>query len=154
MDRSPVLSRLGALMGEWEMRAEVGGHTVAGARALFEWLEDGAFAVQRAYPGPPVPDMPAAWVENSPLPTTLIIGLDDTAESFTVLYSDARGVSRVYLMTFDGSLWTMHRDAAGFHQRFTATLSDDGKTIAGRWEGSADGSAWDLDFHVTYTKIA
>jgi hypothetical protein len=149
-----VLRRLDVLVGEWEMSAEVDGHTVAGARAVFEWLEDGAYAVQRADPGPPVPDMPAEWVENSPLPTKLIIGLDDTAETFTVLYSDARGVSRVYTMTFDGSVWTMHRAAPGFHQRFTGNLSEDGKSITARWEGSADGTAWDLDFHVTYTKVA
>jgi hypothetical protein len=75
-------------MGVWEMSVETGGHTIAGARAVFEWLEDGAFAVQRAYPGPPTPDMPAVWIENSPLPTKLIIGLDDTAESFTGTLSD------------------------------------------------------------------
>lgn len=154
MNRSPVLRRLDALMGEWEMSVEVGRHTVAGARAVFEWLEDGAFAVQRAYSGPPTPDVPDAWSENAPLRTTMIIGLDDVAESFTALYSDARGVSRVYSMTLDGSVWTMHRAAPGFHQRFTGTLSDDGKTITARWEGSADGSAWELDFHITYVKIA
>ena len=153
MDRSPVLRRLDALIGEWEMQAVINGQTVAGARMLFEWIEDGAFVAQRAYPGPPLPNLPTAWAENSPLPTTVLIGLDDTAETFTMLYSDARGVLRVYAMTLADNLWTMHRAAVNFHQRFTATLSENGKTIAGRWEGSADGTAWDLDFEVTYSKI-
>lgn len=153
MDRSPVLRRLDALIGEWEMSVQTGGLSFGGARAVFEWLEDGAFVVQRAYSGPPSPDIPAVWRDNSPLPTVSIIGLDDTAETFTVLYSDARGVSRVYTMTFDGTLWTQHRAAPGFHQRFSGTLSDDAKTITAHWEGSPDGTTWTLDFNLTYTKL-
>jgi hypothetical protein len=153
MQRSPVLRRLDALIGEWEMAAEFGGVVFSGARTVFEWHEDGAFVVQRAFPGPLPPDVPASLVENSPLPVVTIIGLDDTAEAFTMLYSDARGVSRVYTMTLDGTEWTIHRAAPGFHQRFLGTLSDDGKTITARWEGSADGDTWKLDFPVTYTRV-
>jgi hypothetical protein len=154
MNRSTVLRRLDALVGEWEMAAVIGGVTIAVARTVFEWIEDGAFLAQRAHPGPRTPDMPQEWIDNSPFPVTTIIGLDDTAESFTALYSDARGVSRVYTMTLEGNLWTMHRAAPGFHQRFFGTFSDDGKTITARWEGSREGESWELDFHLSYTKLA
>ena len=60
---------------------------------------------------------------------TTIIGLDDFTERFCYVYSDARGVSRVYEMSFD-----------------------DGNTIVARWEKSRDGSSWELDFELTYTK--
>jgi hypothetical protein len=152
MNRSPVLRRLDALVGDWEMRAVFGEHTLS-AHVAFEWIEDGAFLAQRASSGPVPPDTPRELIENSPLPTLQIIGLDDTAESFTALYSDARGVSRVYTMTFDGTVWTMHRAAPGFHQRFTGTLSDDGKTISAHWDLSRDGESWDLDFNLTFTRL-
>ena len=47
----------------------------------------------------------------------------------------------------------MWREAPGFFQRFTGTFSDDNNTITGRWEGSRDGSNWEPDFDMTYTKV-
>jgi hypothetical protein len=41
----------------------------------------------------------------------------------------------------------------GFFQRFTGTFSTDRRTITGGWEGSRDGSSWEPDFDVTYTKV-
>jgi len=38
-------------------------------------------------------------------------------------------------------------------QRFTGTFSADGKIIEGRWETSRDGSSWEHDFDLTYTKV-
>jgi hypothetical protein len=37
-------------------------------------------------------------------------------------------------------------------QRFSATISDDGNTISGRWEKSPDGRTWETDFDLTYRK--
>ena len=151
MNRNPVLSRLDVLVGEWEMTVKLGDVTFGGARTTFEWLEDGAFLVQRAHPGPPDPNIPEVWRQNSPLPTTAIIGLDDTAESFTMLYADARDVFRVYTMTFADNLWTIHRAAPNFHQRFTGTL--DGDVVTAQWDSSPDGETWALDFHLNYTRL-
>lgn len=151
MDRSPLLSRLEPLIGTWEMTITAGDSTFGGARLVTEWLESGAYLIQRTAPGAPDPAMPAIWRDNSPLPTVTVIGLDDTAETFTALYSDARGVSRVYAMTLADGVWTLHRAAPGFNQRFRATLAPD--TIAGAWEMSTDGTTWNVDFHLTYTRL-
>ena len=40
-----------------------------------------------------------------------------------------------------------------FAQRYTGTFSDDGTTIAGRWEIAHDGSTWEHDFDLTYTRM-
>jgi hypothetical protein len=149
---NPVLRRLDALVGEWEMHASVGGQPMGRSHTAFEWLEGGAFLVQHA-DAEPDETTPPEWVANSPLPLTTIIGLDDSAERYCMLYADARGVFRVYQMSLSDGVWKLWRDAPGFFQRFTGTFSGDGKTISGRWEGSRDGSNWEYDFDVTYTKV-
>ena len=35
-----------------------------------------------------------------------------------------------------------------------ARSRDDGRTIEGRWEWSPDGTAWELDFSITYRKTS
>jgi hypothetical protein len=149
---NPVLRRLGVLVGEWEMEASVEGQSMGRGRTAFDWLEEGAFLVQRAY-AEVAEDAPAEWVANSPLPLATITGLDDSSERFSVLYADSRGVFRVYQMTLSDGVWRMWREAPGFFQRFTGTFSADGRTITGGWEGSRDGSSWEPDFDMTYTKI-
>jgi hypothetical protein len=61
-------------------------------------------------------------------------------------------------MTFDGRRWTLERNTPDFaplefHQRWGATLTDDGSAIEGRWESSPDGVAWQLDFELTYRRL-
>ena len=56
-------------------------------------------------------------------------------------------------MTFIGSIWTLWREFPGFSQRFHGTFSDDGNIITARWEKSSDGSNWERDFDLTYTKV-
>ena len=70
-----------------------------------------------------------------------------------MLYTDARGVYRVYPMSLGDGVWKMWREAPGFFQRFTGTVSRDGNTITSCWEKSRDGSRWEHDFDVTYTKV-
>lgn len=134
------------------MEATVDEGSFRWARTTFEWLEGGAFLVQRAEPVEPS-EAPAEWLEHSPLPLVTIVGLDDSREEFTMLYADARGVFRVYRMGLRDGRWTLRRDAPGFSQRFTGTVADDGDTIAGSWERSADGAEWERDFDLTYTKV-
>lgn len=140
---NPALRPLSTLVGEWELEASVGGQPLGRGRTVFEWLEGGAFLVQRSDVAQA--EFPAA---------TVIIGRDDATETYCMLHFDSRGVSRVYQMSLnDAGVWQMWREAPGFSQRFMGTISDDGRTIRGHWEKSGDGSTWEHDFDLMYTKV-
>ncbi|WP_371781567.1 hypothetical protein [Streptosporangium subroseum] len=148
--RHPALARLDALVGRWTVQPKVEG--VGTAWTEFAWQEGGLFLRQYSDVDSIPSDTPNAWRDNAPFPNTAVIGLDDAAEEFTMLYADARGVHRVYRMTLADGVWTMWREAPGFNQRFTGTLSADGRIVDARWEMSADGVTWNLDFELTYTR--
>ncbi|WP_214413191.1 hypothetical protein [Sphaerisporangium fuscum] len=149
-DRHPAFERLDVLVGRWAVRPKVPG--LGSAWMEFTWQDDGAFLRQESDIDS-IPDTaPKAWRENAPFPTIALIGLDDTGEEFTMLYADSRGVHRVYRMTFAQGEWRMWREAPGFNQRFTGTLSPDGDTVEARWEMSEDGVNWTLDFEITYSR--
>jgi hypothetical protein len=62
-------------------------------------------------------------------------------------------------MRLDDDIWTLQREAPDFSpldfaQRFTGTFSEDGTTITGSWETCHDGSTWQSDFDVVYTRVA
>ena len=149
--RHPALAPLEPLVGEWEMEASVEGKTMARGRTTFEWLEGGAFLVQRAEVDPA--DLAPEWREHAPFPVTSIIGVDDSSGEFSMLYSDARDVFRIYRMTVAGRAWKLRRDDPEFRQRFIGEFSEDRRTISGRWEQSPDGSSWTLDFDMTYRRV-
>jgi hypothetical protein len=103
------------------------------------WIEAGAVLVMRqGGPSPPL----ATW----------IIGRDEASPDYRVLYSDGRGVSRIYAMSLTGNKRRLWRDHAGFSQRFEATVSDDRNSIAGHWEKSSNGQGWEHDFYVAYSR--
>ncbi|MFE6171925.1 hypothetical protein [Streptomyces sp. NPDC056464] len=145
----PALRKLDVFVGEWDLWAA--DHSVGPIRTEFAWLENGAFLVQRADVGPET-SLPGEWGPNAPFPTVALIGYDDTADEFTVLYADGRSVARVYRGTMTDRTWHQWRTAPGFHQRLTVTATPDGTTIEGRWEQSADGERWTTDFDVTYVR--
>ncbi|SEF58473.1 hypothetical protein SAMN04489712_101504 [Thermomonospora echinospora] len=145
----PSLEQLAPLIGRWSVQPKVPG--LGAAWTEFAWHEGGLFLRQYSDVEEIPPDAPQEWREHAPFPTTALIGLDDAAGGFTMLYADARGVHRVYRMTFDGRVWTIRRDAPGFDQRFTGTLNGD--TIDGRWEIRTDGEDWRLDFEVAYARL-
>ena len=150
---NPVLVRLDRLVGAWEMDASMGGQPRGRALVTFELLDGGAFIHQHVEAAPVDFEIPAEWAANSPFPIDAVIGLDLRTETFYYLYSDARGVYRVYQMSLDGDGWRIWgQSAPDFYQRFEGTFSADGRSIGGRWERSGDGSAWEIDFEVTYTK--
>jgi hypothetical protein len=132
---NPALVQLEVLIGEWEMELSLA--PAARGRVTFEWLEGGAFLVERMGDS-------ATW----------LIGRDESVETYCVLYFDSRGVSRLYEMSLEGNVWKIWRNAPGFSQRFAATFGGDGHTITGYWEKSSDGSTWEHDFDVTYTKLS
>ena len=135
---NPALKQLEALIGEWDV--EVPRFPGARGRATFEWLEGGAYLRFHAEAPDPAPS------------ATLIISRDESSEIYTVLHYDSRGVSRVYQMSFGEGIWKMWRQAPGFWQRFSGTLSPDGSSIRASWEKSPDGSSWEHDFDLIYTK--
>ncbi|SRR6266566_444770 len=141
---NPALQRLNVLVGEWTMAISSPAYpsAIAGGHASFEWLEGGAFLI-----------MHLGVEQVGPPSGIVVIGRDESVETYSMLYFDSRGVSRIYEMSLEGSVWKMHRESPGFWQRFTATFDDDGTTITGRWEKSSDGSNWELDLDWSYTRI-
>jgi hypothetical protein len=138
----PALKPLAKLAGNWETVLRwsedthklVGGpHEVTG-EAVFEWLEGGRFLLYRFGP--------SRW----------IIGGDDSSSEFRVLYSDDRGVSRVYQMSLARGVWRMWRNAPGFYQRFEGRFTDEARTIKAHWERSTRGKLWIHDFDLTFHK--
>jgi hypothetical protein len=148
--RHPALARLDALAGRWTVQLKVPG--AGAAWTEFAWQDGGQF-LRQVTDVDEIPDtLPPEWRANAPFPTTAVIGLDDATGDFTMLYADARGVHRVYQMTFGDGEWRIWRYAPGFNQRFIGALSADGDTVDARWEMSKDGETWRLDFGLTYTR--
>jgi hypothetical protein len=115
--------------------AEIRGETT------FEWLEGRRFLIQRShYDHPEIPDAIA------------IIGPTD--EHLSMHYFDSRGVHRIYTISLIEGTLRYARNAPGFSQRFTGTVSGDGKTIAGQGELSHDGSNWQDDLAITYRRVS
>lgn len=136
---NPTLEPLTPLIGEW--RVEVPQFGAGSAPVTIEWHEGRAFVRVRSEPPDPAPD------------SLQLISGDDASGAYTVLYYDVRGVSRVYRMTFENGVWRQWRDAPGFAQRFSGTLSDDGRTIRAAWEKSLDNATWEHDFDLIYTRV-
>lgn len=107
-----------------------------------EWIADGGALLIRQ--GDPAQPPAAIW----------IIGRDDAEPNYSVLYADARGVSRIYAMSFENRHWRMWRDKLEFSQRLHAELDPDGQTIRGRWEKSVRDAAWEHDFNIDYIRQA
>ncbi len=139
------MRELEPLVGEWEMEARPpGGEPGPGeARVVFEWIEDGLFLRE-------------SWqIEMPEAPDGVaIIGWDRSRNAYTQLYTDERGVHRIYEMSFADGEWRMWReDDDPFPQRFSGRLSEDGETITGRFEKLEEG-AWGTDFDVTYRRVS
>jgi hypothetical protein len=139
-----ALKRLEPLVGEWtlETKPPDGPPWPGEARATIEWHDSGAHLVQRS-----TVDMPEAPDSIS------IMGCDAANGTCFQLYSDERGVCRVYEMIIGEGEWKLWREGAPFAQRFHATISDGGETIVGRWEKAPDGLTWETDFDLTYRKV-
>jgi hypothetical protein len=143
------LDALTPLVGEWRILAAFDAARPAdiGARVSFEWLPGQRFLVESwQIPIPEAPDGIA------------IIGPDPGCQgSYLQHYFDSRGVARVYKMSLEDGVWKLWRDVPDFtpldfSQRFTATFTDRGNTISGRWEICHDGETWEHDFDLTYTR--
>ena len=117
------------------------GATVHG-RASFEWLDGGAFLCTRSE------------IDDPRFPSGVaIIGSDDEAGTFTMLYFDQREVSRRYEVTIDAAVIRWERITPAFSQRFALTISADGNTMHGTGQMSQNGGAWGPDLELTYTRV-
>jgi hypothetical protein len=140
-----ALRRLEPLVGEWtiEARWPSGEPWPGGGRATFEWHDSRAHLVERA------------TAELAEAPDNIsIIGCDAANGTYFQLYSDERGVCRVYEMSIGDGEWRLWREGEPFSQRFTAKISDDGNTITGRWEIAEDFTNYTTDFDLIYRRVA
>jgi hypothetical protein len=139
-----ALTKLEPLIGEWTLEANPPGGEPwpGGARATMEWHDSRAHVVQRS------------TVEMPEAPNTIsIIGCDAANGTYYQLYSDDRGVCRVYEMSIGDGEWRLWRVGEPFAQRFSARFEDGGNTIVGRWELAEDGTNYKTDFDLTYRKV-
>ena len=89
---------------------------------------------------------------TGPPKSVAVIGRDDASGAYSMLYYDARGVSRIYAMTYADGAWSLDGKPRQFYQRFRARVDENGRHIRGSWGKSEDGQAWQHDFSVTYLK--
>ena len=125
-----ALDAVETLAGEWQVEISdaefLDGDARLPGRMSATWVDGHAFLVLRS-------------VSDGGPPTSVqVIGRNEDHDDFTVLYTDERGVSRVYAMTLTAGEWTLSRTDPGFHQRFHGRLSADGRGIDGDWSRSHD----------------
>lgn len=141
---NPALAPFGVLVGEWKT---VGTHgslpdTELQGRTTFEWFENGAFLIMRSE------------IEHPEFPTGIaIFGSDNVAGEYFMLYFDERGVSRKQDASFRSNVLKWWRNGTDFSQRNTLTITDDGNAIIGKGEISKDGSVWEKDLDLNYTRV-
>ena len=139
---NPALAGFTPFIGTW---ATEGRHPMIAAtlhgRTIIEWHDGGAFlSIRTEIDAPEVPS------------GISYVGSDDEEGTFTMLYFDQRGVSRRYEVAMDGGVMHWWRDAPGFRQRYTLTVSADGETLHGRGELAREEGAWGPDLELTYTR--
>lgn len=143
---NPALEDLGFFVGEWSMTIsnasflEDADQVVTGMLEAAP-MEAGMLLALRQVGDPAGPPL-ASWV----------IGRDGSQHDYTVLYTDGRGVSRVYLMSLSGDAWTIWRDDPEFAQRFEATISADRRSLNGGWQKRIGGGSWEHDFDIAYSR--
>ena len=144
----PAVSGLAPLVGTWRLILWGGSflpdpqERVDAGVARFEWVEGGAVLA-----------MHHDRDESGSPAARMIFGRDQDEEDYSVLYSDTRGVSRIYRMSFTTQEWRMWRDNPSFAQRFEASYSKDGSRMTGHWEKSIDRGAWEHDFNLEYSRV-
>ena len=137
-----ILDRLAVLEGSWTM---VGTHPAFSAEAhgtsSFEWLVGRSLLVWRFN-----------WDSPGPPSAVSVIGGDDGSAEGVMIYADVRGVRRCYSVALKGEAWRMWRDAPDFSQRMDWDVAGGGNLITVKGELSRDGSTWEPDLKVTYTR--
>ena len=141
---NPALQALGKLVGEWKVAGThpaLPGKIITG-KSSFDWVEGGAFL--RWY----------SEVDETGFPAGIVLfGSDDATGEWFMLYFDERKISRKYEVSVENNVVRWWRNAPGFSQRYTWTITDGGNTIVGKGELCEDGTTWKNDLDLTYTRI-
>ena len=142
---NPALEGLAPLIGEWRT---TGTHPLAPdttfhGRTSFAWHEGGAFLLMRSE------------IDEEGVPSAVaVIGSDDAAGTFTMIYFDERDVSRRYTVEIAEGRLSWHRDEAGFAQRMTITISPDGRHLEATGTMSRDDGPWEDDLRLSYERLS
>jgi hypothetical protein len=138
-----ALAALKPFIGTW---ATVGTHPMIDGKfhgqTSFEWHESGAFVIIRS-----------SVVEDVGVPRGLaIIGSDDKRGTYSMIYYDARGVSRTMEVSVAANVLVWWRSSPEMSQRYTLTVSGD--MIVSKGEASTDsGATWRRDLDQTLTRM-
>jgi hypothetical protein len=141
-----ALKKMEVLVGEWSLEAiPPDGEPWPGeASATFEWLDGSDNQLLLGRTTIEMPEAPDG---------VCVYGCDAANGTYYQLYTDDRGVCRVYEMSIGNGEWRLWREGEPFNQRFTATISEDGSRIEGRWEIDED-DGWRTDFDLIYTRVS
>ena len=141
---NPALRPLAFLIGEWRTTGshpQMPGQSLTG-RASFSWHEGGAFLISHTeVDAPHFPDGVA------------IIGSDDVAGTFWMIYFDQRGVSRHFEVTVGEGTVSWRRIDPRFSQTTTISVRDGGDTLVSEGRMSKDGGPWTEDLSQVYTRV-
>ena len=141
---NPALQLFNMFIGEWET---VGTHpklpdiTLHG-HTSFNWIEGGAFVIMHSK------------INEGKIPTSIaIFGSDNSKDEYFMLYFDERKVSRKCEVAFKDDVLKWWRSAPEFSQRYSYMFKDDNNTIIGKGEISKDGTTWEQDLNLIYTRV-
>ena len=138
-----ALKELEPLVGEWKLEATPPGGPPWPGGASDIRVDGGSAVPDRALRGRD-PEAPNG---------VCVIGCDAANGRYFQLYSDERGVCRVYEMSIGDGEWKLWREGGPFAQRFTGRFSEDGNRIDARWEAAKDGTNWETDFDLVFTRV-
>jgi hypothetical protein len=141
---NPALEPLAPLIGNWRTTGThplVPGATFHG-RTSFAWHEGGGFLLMRSE------------IDEPEIPSGVaVIGSDDAAGTFTMLYFDERNISRRYTVEVGDGEVSWHRDEAEFAQRMVLTVAGDGSRLDAKGTMSHEDGPWEDDLQLTYERI-
>jgi hypothetical protein len=142
---NPALRPFAFLVGEWRTSGshpQVPGEALVG-RTSFAWHEGGAFLIMRSE------------IDHPLFPSGVaILGSDDVAGRFAMIYFDERGISRLSDVTVEERSVTWRRDDPDFSQSLTIVASADGEEMVSRGRMSRAGGAWEDDLSQTFRREA
>ena len=93
-------------------------------------------------------------IEEPGIPSAIaLIGSDDNAAVFTMLYFDERAVARRFEVTLGDGMVRWSRVAPGFSQRYLLTMGPADDTLHGVSSLSKDDETWEQDLELKYTRV-
>lgn len=139
---APELKNLESLVGKWKEETWLKNDPDNGATGQnrFEWMDGGYFMVWR---------FDINFKKQGPHNGICVIGYDEASGGCTGHFFDNLGYAREYKVSLNNGVFKL----TGQWERYTATLSQDRKTLIGTWEHSKDGSKWEYLCDTKQTKV-